>query len=322
MWIYALRRLILTIPILLGVTIICFLLVQIAPGDPIQSLLPPDASEADAAALRAYYGLDKPLVIQYIFWLGKVVTGDLGMSIQVNAPVATEVGRAFANTFTLAMLAVALAFVVSLFLGVVAAYKSGTWIDKLFTSVAVFGISVPTFWLGVVLVIVFAVQMNWLPAAGMGANGSEHFSYFRWDDFKFAIMPMVALALPPLGIMTRTTRSSVEEVLNQDFVQTLRAKGLGEVAVLRHAIKNAMPQIIAMLGLQLGYLIGGSVLVEMVFNWPGTGYLLNKAILSRDLPVLQGTILVLATSFVMINLVIDLLYYLIDPRLRVDAKKA
>ncbi|MAC79080.1 MAG: ABC transporter permease [Rhodobacteraceae bacterium] len=316
MWIYALRRLILTIPILLGVTIICFLLVQIAPGDPIQSLLPPDASEADAAALRAYYGLDKPLVIQYIFWLGKVVTGDLGMSIQVNAPVATEVGRAFANTFTLAMLAVALAFVVSLFLGVVAAYKSGTWIDKLFTSVAVFGISVPTFWLGVVLVIVFAVQMNWLPAAGMGANGSEHFSYFRWDDFKFAIMPMVALALPPLGIMTRTTRSSVEEVLNQDFVQTLRAKGLGEVAVLRHAIKNAMPQIIAMLGLQLGYLIGGSVLVEMVFNWPGTGYLLNKAILSRDLPVLQGTILVLATSFVMINLVIDLAQSVIDPRIK------
>lgn len=316
MWIYALRRLILTIPILLGVTIICFLLVQIAPGDPIQSLLPPDASEADAAALRAYYGLDKPLVIQYIFWLGKVLTGDLGMSIQVDAPVATEVGRAFANTFTLAMLAVALAFVVSLILGVVAAYRSGTWIDKLFTSVAVFGISVPTFWLGVVLVIVFAVEMNWLPAAGMGSSGSENFSYFRWDDFKFAIMPMVALALPPLGIMTRTTRSSVEEVLSQDFVQTLRAKGLGEIAVLRHAIKNAMPQIIAMLGLQLGYLIGGSVLVEMVFNWPGTGYLLNKAILSRDLPVLQGTILVLATSFVMINLVIDLAQSVIDPRIK------
>ena len=313
---YLIRRIILVLPVAFGVSIICFLLVQIAPGDPIQSLLPPDASEADAAALRAYYGLDKPLVIQYIFWLGKVVTGDLGMSIQVNAPVATEVGRAFANTFTLAMLAVALAFVVSLFLGVVAAYKSGTWIDKLFTSVAVFGISVPTFWLGVVLVIVFAVQMNWLPAAGMGANGSEHFSYFRWDDFKFAIMPMVALALPPLGIMTRTTRSCVEEALNQDFVQTLRAKGLGEVAVLRHAIKNAMPQIIAMLGLQLGYLIGGSVLVEMVFNWPGTGYLLNKAILSRDLPVLQGTILVLATSFVMINLVIDLAQSVIDPRIK------
>ena len=316
MWIYALRRLILTIPILLGVTIICFLLVQIAPGDPIQSLLPPDASEADAAALRAYYGLDKPLVIQYAVWLGKVLTGDLGMSIQVDAPVAEEVGRAFANTITLALLAVALAFIVSMILGVIAAYKSGTWIDKLFTSVAVFGISVPTFWLGVVLVIIFAVELNWLPAAGMGSSGSEHFSYLRWEDFKFAIMPMIALALPPLGIMTRTTRSSVEEVLNQDFVQTLRAKGLGEAAVLRHAVKNAMPQIIAMLGLQLGYLIGGSVLVEMVFNWPGTGYLLNKAILSRDLPVLQGTILVLATSFVMINLVIDLAQSVIDPRIK------
>lgn len=316
MWIYALRRLILTIPILLGVTIICFLLVQIAPGDPIQSLLPPDASEADAAALRAYYGLDKPLVIQYVVWLGKVLTGDLGMSIQVDAPVAKEVGRAFANTITLALLAVALAFVVSMILGVIAAYKSGTWIDKLFTSVAVFGISVPTFWLGVVLVIIFAVELNWLPAAGMGNSGSENFSYWRWEDFKFAIMPMIALALPPLGIMTRTTRSSVEEVLGQDFVQTLRAKGLGEMAVLRHAVKNAMPQIVAMLGLQLGYLIGGSVLVEMVFNWPGTGYLLNKAILSRDLPVLQGTILVLAASFVMINLVIDLVQSMIDPRIK------
>ena len=315
MWVYALRRLILTIPILLGVTIICFALVQIAPGDPIQSLLPPDASEAAAAALRAYYGLDKPVPVQYILWLGKVLTGDLGMSIQVNAPVVEEVSRAFMNTITLAFISVALAFILSMILGVIAAYYSGTMIDKAATSVAVFGISVPSFWLGVVLVIIFAVELNWLPAAGMGQRGSEYFSYFRWSDFKFAIMPIIGLAMVPLGIMTRTTKSSVEEVLNQDFVQTLRAKGLSETAVLRHAIKNAMPQILAMLGLQLGYLIGGSVLVELVFNWPGTGYLLNKAILNRDIPLLQGTILVLATSFVLINLVIDLAQTMIDPRI-------
>jgi peptide/nickel transport system permease protein len=316
MWAYTLRRLIMTIPILLGVTIICFALVQIAPGDPIQSLLPPDATEADAERLRQFYGLDQPIVIQYANWLGKVLTGDFGLSIQTNTPVAFEVTRAFVNTITIAALATAVAFVLSLTIGVLAAYRMGGWVDKLVTGIAVFGISVPTFWLGVVLVIVFAVNLNWLPATGMGANGSDNFSYLRWEDFKFAIMPIIALALPPLGIMTRTTRSSIAEVLGQDYIQTLRAKGLGEVSILMHALRNAMPQVLAMLGLQLGYLIGGSVLVETVFTWPGTGFLLNKAILTRDIPLLQGTILVLAVAFVLINLVVDLAQSMIDPRIQ------
>lgn len=316
MWLYALRRLVLTLPILFGVTIICFALVQIAPGDPIQNLLSPTASQADADRLRAAYGLDQPLPVQYFIWIGKVLTGDLGMSIANNAPVATEVFRAFGNTITIALISVVLAFVLSMILGVIAAYKSGSIIDKLITAVAVFGISVPTFWLGVVLVIVFAVNMFWLPATGMGASGSKAFNYFDWNDFKFAIMPIIALALPPLGIMTRTTRASLAEILNQDFVQTLRAKGLSETAVMFHAVRNIMPQAVAMLGLQLGYLIGGSVLVETVFTWPGTGFLLNKAILTRDIPLLQGTILVLATVFVLINLVVDLAQSLIDPRIK------
>ena len=179
-----------------------------------------------------------------------------------------------------------------------------------------FGISVPTFWLAVVLVISFAVNLNWLPATGMGASGSDSFNYFVWDDFKFAIMPIVALALPPLAIMTRTTRASLSEILNQDFIQTLRAKGLGGFQIITHAIRNIMPAAIAMLGLQLGYLIGGSVLVETVFTWPGTGALLNKAILTRDIPLLQGTILVLAGAFVLINLVVDLAQSLVDPRIK------
>lgn len=316
MWLYALRRLVLTLPILFGVTVICFALVQIAPGDPIQNLLSPTASQADADRLRAAYGLDQPLPIQYIIWIGKVLRGDLGMSIANNAPVATEVFRAFGNTITIALISVVLAFVLSMILGMIAAYRSGSVIDKLITAVAVFGISVPTFWLGVVLVIVFAVNMFWLPATGMGASGSENFNYFDWNDFKFAIMPIIALALPPLGIMTRTTRASLAEILNQDFVQTLRAKGLSETAVMIHAVRNIMPQAVAMLGLQLGYLIGGSVLVETVFTWPGTGFLLNKAILTRDIPLLQGTILVLATVFVLINLVVDLAQSLIDPRIK------
>ena len=316
MWLYAARRIVLTIPILFGVTIICFALVQIAPGDPIQNLLSPTATAADAARLRAAYGLDQPLPIQYFIWLGKVFVGDLGMSISNNTPVTGEVLHAFLNTIVIAMVSVALAFVVSMVLGVTAAYRSGRAADRLITAVAVFGISVPPFWLAVILVIIFAVNLSWLPATGMGASGSETFDYFRWADLKFAIMPIIALALPPLGIMTRTTRSSVAEILNQDFIQTLRAKGLGEAQIIIHAVVNIMPQAIAMLGLQLGYLIGGSVLVETVFTWPGTGYLLNKAVLTRDIPLLQGTILVLATAFVLINLVVDLAQSVIDPRIK------
>jgi peptide/nickel transport system permease protein len=316
MWLYAARRTVLTIPILFGVTIICFALVQIAPGDPIQNLLSPTASAADAARLRAAYGLDQPLPIQYFIWLGKVLAGNFGTSIANNTPVAREVMHAFANTAVIALISVVLAFVLSMIFGVIAAYRSGRLADKLITGVAVFGISVPPFWLAVILVIVFAVNLSLLPATGMGANGSENFSYFQWVTFKFAVMPIIALTLPPLGIMTRTTRSSIAEILNQDFIQTLRAKGLSETSVVVHAIRNVMPQAIAMLGLQLGYLIGGSVLVETVFTWPGTGYLLNKAVQTRDIPLLQGTILVLATAFVLINLLVDLVQSLIDPRIQ------
>ncbi|HEV7717945.1 MAG TPA: ABC transporter permease [Arsenicitalea sp.] len=316
MWLYALRRLVMTIPILLGVTIICFLLVQIAPGDPIRALLPPGATDADANRMRALYGLDQPLPFQYVIWLWHVLGGNLGMSISMNTPVASEVERAFGNTFTIALIAVVISFLLSLLMGVIAAYRMGGLVDRLVTATAVFGISVPTFWLGVVFVIISAVNLRWLPATGMGDSNSGSFNYLDWNDLKYAIMPIFALALTPLGIMMRTTRSSIAEILNQDFIQTLRAKGMSEVFVMIHAVRNAMPQIVAMLGLQLGYLIGGSVLVETVFTWPGTGYLLNKAILSRDIPLLQGTILVLAVAFVLINLVIDLLQSVIDPRIK------
>lgn len=316
MWLYALRRLVMTIPILLGVTIICFALVKIAPGDPIRALLPPGATDADAARLMAMYGLDKPVPLQYLIWLGHVLTGNLGMAISTNTSVAFEVTRAFGNTFAISLIAVVLSFVLSMIMGVVAAYRIGGVVDRIVTATAVFGISVPTFWLAVVFVIIFAVDLKWLPATGMGNSDSGSFSYFRWDDFKFAILPILALTLTPLGIMMRTTRSSVAEILNQEFVQTIRAKGMSEFRVIVHAVRNAMPQIVAMLGLQLGYLVGGSVLVETVFSWPGTGYLLNKAILARDIPLLQGTILVLAVAFVLLNLIVDLAQSVIDPRIK------
>lgn len=316
MWLYAARRLLFTIPIGLGVTIICFALVYLAPGDPIQSLLPPDASEADKIAIRKAYGLDEPIPIQYLVWLGKALVGDLGHSIQTNRPVVDEVLRAFGNTIVLALISVVLSMIVAMVLGIIAALTVGSWADRLCTAIAVLGISVPTFWLGVVLVIVFAVELGWLPATGMGEGGSAEFNYLEWSSLKYAVLPIVAMTLTPLGILMRTTRSSLAEVLAQDFIQTLRAKGLSELQIITHAIWNAMPQILAMFGLQLGYLVGGSILVETIFTWPGTGFLLNTAILTRDIPLLQGTILVLAMAFVLINLVVDLVQTVVDPRIK------
>jgi peptide/nickel transport system permease protein len=316
MWLYAARRIVFTIPIGLGVTLICFALIYLAPGDPIQSLLPPDATAKDIAELKHVYGLDKPIPVQYVIWLGRALTGDLGMSIQTNKPVLDEVTRAFANTFTISVISVILAMAAALVLGIVAAFRVGGWADRVATAVAVLGISVPTFWLAVVLVILFAVELGWLPATGMGSQGSNGFSWFVWEQAKFAILPIVSMTLTPLGILMRTTRSSLAEILSQDFIQTLRAKGLSETAVVKHAIRNALPQIMAMFGLQLGYLVGGSILIETIFTWPGTGFLLSKAILTRDIPLLQGTILVLAMAFVAINLIVDLLQTLVDPRIK------
>jgi peptide/nickel transport system permease protein len=316
MWLYAARRLLMTIPIAIGVTIICFALIYLAPGNPIQSLLPPGATAQDVIQLKHAYGLDRPIPVQYLIWVGHAMTGNLGISIQDNQPVLGEVKRALANTVPVAVISVTLAFAIALGLGILVATRTGGIVDRLTTGVAVLGISVPSFWLGVILVIIFAVELGWLPAEGMGPSGSDNFSFFRWADAKFAIMPIIALSVLPLGILMRTTRASIADVLALDFIQTLRAKGLGHTAIVVHAIRNALPQILAMGGLQLGYLIGGSILVETVFTWPGTGFLLNKAILTRDIPLLQGTILVLAMAFVGINLVVDLIQTAVDPRIK------
>ncbi len=316
MWLYAAKRLLMTIPIGLGVTIICFALIYLAPGNPVQSLLPPDATAKDIADLKHAYGLDKPIPVQYVIWLGHALTGNLGRSIQTNRPVLFEVVRALRNTVPIAAISAILALVIALFLGIISATRIGSVIDRLATMIAVIGISVPQFWLGVVLVIFFAVQLDVLPATGMGSSGSDHFSWFQWSQSKYAVMPIISLTLTPLGILMRTTRSSIAEVLALDFIQTLRAKGMSRGAIVIHAVRNALPQILAMFGLQVGYLIGGSILVETVFTWPGTGFLLNKAILTRDIPLLQGTVLVLAMTFVVINLIVDLLQTAVDPRIK------
>ena len=315
MWVYAAQRIFYAIPIALGVSVVCFGLIYLAPGDPVQSLLPPDATEEDAALIRHLYGLDQPIPIQYFNWLLRALQGDLGISLQTNKPVTEEVIRALGNTLSIAVGAVLIAFVIAFALGTIAAYNNGRIIDRIATAISAVGVSIPNYWLGIVLIIVFAVFLRWLPATGMGSTGSEAFNWFDWNQAKFAVLPMLTMSLVPLGIVTRSTRSAVAEVLAQDFVEMLRAKGMPSYVILVHAVRNALPQILAVMGLQLGYLIGGSILIETIFTWPGSGFLMSKAILTRDVPLLQGTILVLAMSFVTINLIVDLLQTAVDPRL-------
>lgn len=313
---YIIRRLLYAIPIALGVSMVCFALVYIAPGDPLQTLLPEDASAETIEIVKKAYGFDKPLPVQYLIWLGKVLTGDLGQSIATGRPVADEILKALGNTVLLAAGAVTVAFTLAFALGTVAGYRVGSAVDRVVTGIAVIGVSIPNYWFGIVLIIVFAVELNVLPAAGMGPRGSDTFVLLEWNHFRHVVMPIFTLSMIPTGIITRTTRSAVAEILNQDFVETLRAKGLLERQVLLHVVRNAMPQVLAVMGLQFGYLMGGSILVETIFTWPGSGFLLNKAILTRDVPVLQGIILVLAMIFVSTNLVVDLLQSAVDPRLR------
>ena len=316
MWAYAGRRILYAIPIAMGVTVICFGLVFLAPGDPMVMLLPPDASPADVAYLRKLYGFDQPVPIQYLKWLLRAITGDLGTSLQTGRPVISEVGRALSNTIIISLGAVLLAFSLAFVLGTLAGYYAGRPADRLVTAVSVMGVSVPNYWFGMVLIIIFAVELGALPATGMGSAGSDTFSLLHWDQVRYAILPVITMSMVPLGIVMRNTRSAVAEVLANDFVLTLRAKGMGELAVVRHAIRNALPQVLAVMGLQFGYLVGGSILIETIFTWPGTGFLLSKAILTRDIPVLQGAILVLALCFVATNLAVDLMQTAIDPRIR------
>jgi peptide/nickel transport system permease protein len=313
---YIFRRLLYAIPIAFGVSVVCFSLVYLAPGDPLQTILPSDASADTIAMVKAAYGFDRPIPIQFLKWLGRVLVGDFGESIATRRPVLLEVSGAMSNTITLVMFAVPLSFTLGYVMGAVAGCFPGRILDRAITGTAVMGVSVPNYWLGIVLVIIFAVELMALPATGMGANGSTAFSVFRWSDARFLVLPVVTLSMVPIGIIARTTRAAVAEVMNQDFVTTLRAKGLSEFAVVRHVLKNALPQVLAVMGLQFGYLIGGSILVETVFTWPGSGFLLSKAIINRDVPVLQGTILALSMVFVATNLLVDLLQSLIDPRIR------
>jgi peptide/nickel transport system permease protein len=312
---YTLKRMLYVMPVALGVSVVCFLLVHLAPGDPLTAVMPIDATAQQQAEMRAAYGFDRPLPVQYAIWLWKVVHGDLGASIASGRPVLSEVGRAVGNSLILAAVATLIGFTLGTFFGFVAGYFRNSPLDKVASALSVLGVSTPHYWLGMVLVIVFSVRLGWLPPTGAGPDGSGNWRLDA-EHLRYIILPAVTMSVIPMGVIARTVRALVGEILAQEFVQALRAKGLGEWGVFRHVVSNAAPTALAIMGLQLGYLLGGSVLIETVFSWPGTGFLLNAAIFQRDLPLLQGTILVLAMFFVLLNLAVDVLQTALDPRIQ------
>jgi peptide/nickel transport system permease protein len=305
------RRLLEALPILLGVSLVVFGLVHMVPGNPVDLLVPPEAPAEVVERLKAEYGFDKPLYVQYATWLVRTLAGDFGLSVFNSQPVAGQLFDALGHTFRLALLAALLGFSAGISLGLLAALHHGTWWDKLFSGLAITGVSLPHYWCAIVMVLVFSVFLNWLPAQGIGEDGSG-----LLEQLSYLVLPVITLSLIPMGVVARLVRATVLEILGHEFVGALTAKGLSRRETLLHVCKNAAPPVLALMGLQFGYLLGGSILVETVFNWPGSGNLLNLAIFRRDIPVLQATILVLAGFFVLLNLAVDIAQAAIDPRIR------
>jgi peptide/nickel transport system permease protein len=311
---YALRRLALTVPVLLGITVIVFLVISLIPGDPATALLGSFATPENVERINRELGLDRPLPIQYLTWLSGVLEGDLGRSYSLNRPVADEVLERFGPTLVLAGAALLLCTLFGLLAGVVSAVRQYGWSDKLITLIVLVGISTPSFFLGIMLISWFSVGLGWFPTGGMYALfGGGGLADLLWH----LTLPAFALAVVATGVVARLTRSNMLEVLRQDYVRTARAKGLREGRVIfRHAFMNALVNIVPIIGIQAGFVLGGAVYIETVFQWPGIGRMLVTAISTRDILLVQGGVLVVAASFVLINLVTDLVQVALDPRLR------
>jgi len=302
---FIIRRLLSFIPVLLGVVTISFMLIRLLPGDPAALMLAKSGASAEqVAALRAELGLDQPLLTQYLQYLGDVVRGDLGVSIWERRPVLTMIAEQLPSTLELAVAALLISIVVGTTLGILSAVYRDSWIDRLSVIVAVLGVSMPMFWSGLLLVLLFGATLRWLPVIGQGS-------------IKHLILPAATMGFACVGTITRTVRSSMVEILQAEYITTARAKGLSSTLVLfRHGMPNALIPVITLVGLQFGWLLGGSVVIETVFSRKGLGDLLVQAILWKDLPVVQGGVLVTAVMYLVINLVIDLLYGILDPRIR------
>lgn len=308
---YLVRRLLGLIPVLLLISIITFLTTALVPGDAASVLLGPTATPERTAEVRKRFGLDQPLPVRYVKWMGQVVRGDLGSSILNRQPVTSLVGNALRVTLEQLVLAMLLAIAIALPIGVAAATLRGTWVDQMLMGFALLGTSVPTFWLGLILIYLFAVRFQILPPSGF-----VPFSQDPLGNLRAMVLPAFALAVYLAGPLARFIRSSLIETLQAQFVTTARAKGLDERRVLRsHALKNALIPSVTFAGLQIGGLIGGAIVTEVVFNLPGTGSLALSGILNRDFPVVQGVVLVVACGYVLINIGVDLAYILLDPRI-------
>jgi ABC-type dipeptide/oligopeptide/nickel transport system permease component len=303
---YLIRRLLLTVPVLLGVATLVFALIHLVPGDPAQAMLGDGASQEEILRLRHTLGLDRPLLVQYKSFMGGIVRGDLGTSFRYNAPVAAQIRERFPNTATLALAAMFVAIVFAIPLGIVAAVYRGTAIDHAAMTLALAGICMPNFWLGPLLAIVFAVRLGWLPVSGIGG-------------FSHLVLPAITLGAALTAILARMTRASLIEELRELYVLSARARGVpGARAVLRHAFRNSLIPIVTIVGLQFGAVLTGTIITETIFAWPGIGRLLIQAINFRDYPLVQGCILFISVTYVAMNLITDLTYGFLDPRIRFD----
>ena len=309
---YAARRILATIPVMLVVAFFVFSLLYLAPGDPAAIIAGDQATPADVERIRASLGLDRPFLVRFGEWLWQIMHGDLGTSIFTNLPVSHMIAQRIEPTLSLMVLTIAFSIVFAIPLGVLAAWKHGSWIDRAVMMLAVFGFSVPVFVIGYLLAYLFALQLDWLPVQGFTS-----ISQGLWPFLRHMILPTVALGLVYIALLARITRATMLEVLSQDYVRTARAKGVGQRAVLFvHALKNAAVPIITILGIGVALLIGGAVITESVFAIPGLGRLTVDAILRRDYPVIQGVVLLFSFVYVLVNLVVDLLYTVFDPRIR------
>ncbi len=303
---FLLRRLLLTIPVLIGVATLVFSLIHLVPGDPVQAMLGESASPQDVAQLRTKLGLDRPLLQQYASFARGVVHGDLGTSLRTNQPVTGIILERMPATMELAASAMVVAILFSIPLGIIAAVGKGTYVDHVATTVSLIGISMPTFWLGPLLAIVFSVWLGWFPVSGRGTVAN-------------LVLPAVTLGAPLAAILARMTRASVLEELRELYVMAARARGVSEArAVFAHAFRNSLIPIVTVIGLQFGSVLTGAVITETIFAWPGVGRLLVQSISARDYPAVQGCILLIAVTYVSMNLFIDMLYGFLDPRIRYE----
>lgn len=303
---FLLRRLLLTIPVLIGVATLVFSLIHLVPGDPVQAMLGESAAPADVAKLRTQLGLDRPLYQQYVSFARGAVHGDLGKSLRTSEPVTEAILTRMPATLELALAAMGVAILIAIPLGIVAAVRAGTGVDHAATTLALVGISMPTFWLGPLLAIVFSVWLGWLPVSGRGT----------WANM---VLPAITLGAPLAAMLARMTRASVIEELRELYVTAARARGVSDArAVFAHAFRNSLIPVVTVIGLQFGSVLTGAVITETIFAWPGVGRLLVQSISARDYPAVQGCILLIAVTYVSMNLLIDVLYGVLDPRIRYE----